>query len=224
MIVNLAKYRRTLAAVNPIRITGKVSEIVGLMVEGRGPAASVGDVCGIYVNGDERPVSAEVVGFKKGNVLLMPLKHSGPSAWAAGSSPRIARQASGWQGALGNTDDCNPFDNKGPVAVEDDYPLYADPINPLERGRIRDPVDLGIRVLNALLACGRGQRMGIFAGSGVGKSVLMGMMAKNTDADVNVIGLIGERGREVREFLENNLGEEGLARPSSWLPPRTCIL
>jgi flagellum-specific ATP synthase len=215
MSVNLAKYRRALASVKPIRITGKVSEIVGLMVEGRGPAASVGDVCGIYANGDERPVSAEVVGFKKGSVLLMPLES------IRGLSPgcrivSLDRKAGVrvGQGLLGRILDGlgNPIDNKGPIQAEDDYPLYADPINPLERGRIREPVDLGIRVLNALLTCGKGQRMGIFSGSGVGKSVLMGMMAKNTDVDVNVIGLIGERGREVREFLENNLGEEGLAR------------
>ncbi|PKN06361.1 MAG: flagellum-specific ATP synthase FliI, partial [Deltaproteobacteria bacterium HGW-Deltaproteobacteria-7] len=106
----------------------------------------------------------------------------------------------------------NPIDNKGPIHFEDEYPIYAEPINPLDRGRIKDPMDLGIRALNGLFTCGKGQRMGIFAGSGVGKSVLMGMIARNTKADVNVIGLIGERGREVREFLEKNLGEEGLAR------------
>ena len=106
----------------------------------------------------------------------------------------------------------NPIDNKGPLECESEYPIYADPINPLERGRITEPVDLGIRALNGVLSCGKGQRMGIFAGSGVGKSILLGMMARNTNADVNVIGLIGERGREVREFLEKNLGKEGLAR------------
>ena len=106
----------------------------------------------------------------------------------------------------------NPIDNKGPIDFADEYPIYADPINPLDRGRIAQPMDLGIRALNALFTCGKGQRMGIFAGSGVGKSVLMGMIALNTKADVNVIGLIGERGREVREFLEKNLGEEGLKR------------
>jgi flagellum-specific ATP synthase len=106
----------------------------------------------------------------------------------------------------------NPIDNKGPIEFVDEYPIYADPINPLDRGRIKEPMDLGIRVLNSLFTCGKGQRMGIFSGSGVGKSVLMGMIARNTNAHVNVIGLIGERGREVREFLEKNLGEEGLKR------------
>jgi flagellum-specific ATP synthase len=215
MTIDLAKYHRTLATVRPIRITGKVSEIVGLMVEGRGPAASIGDVCGIYLNGDERPICAEVVGFKKGNVLLMPLESIqglGPGCRIV-SLDRKAGVRVG-RGLLGRILDGlgNPIDNKGPIAVDDEYPLYAEPINPLQRGRIREPVDLGIRVLNALFTCGKGQRMGIFSGSGVGKSVLLGMMAKNTNADVNVIGLIGERGREVREFLENNLGADGLAR------------
>jgi len=104
------------------------------------------------------------------------------------------------------------IDNKGIINFEEEYPIYAEPINPLLRGRIDTPMDLGIRAMNGLFTCGKGQRMGIFSGSGVGKSVLMGMIAKNTNADVNVIGLIGERGREVREFLEKNLGPAGLAR------------
>ncbi len=106
----------------------------------------------------------------------------------------------------------NPIDDKGPIESECEYPIYADPINPMKRGRISEPLDLGIRALNGALTCGKGQRMGIFAGSGVGKSMLLGMIARNTKADVNVIGLIGERGREVREFLEKNLGKEGLER------------
>ncbi|MBP8697317.1 MAG: FliI/YscN family ATPase, partial [Syntrophobacterales bacterium] len=106
----------------------------------------------------------------------------------------------------------NPIDGRGPIELEDDYPLYAEPINPLKRGRIAEPMDLGIRVLNGLLSCGKGQKMGIFSGSGVGKSILLGMIARYTKADVNVIGLIGERGREVREFVEKNLGPDGLSR------------
>ena len=106
----------------------------------------------------------------------------------------------------------NPIDGRGPIDPEDEYPIYAEPINPMERGRISKPIDLGIRAINGLFSCGQGQRMGIFAGAGVGKSVLMGMIARNTQADINVIGLVGERGREVREFIENSLGQEGLAR------------
>ncbi len=213
--IDLSRYEKLLERINPIRIHGKVSEIVGLMVEGNGPAASIGDVCGIVpVNGDH-PLEAEVVGFRNGRVLLMPLQ----SIQGLGPGCKIlslGRKAAVGVGnsLLGRVIDGlgNPIDNKGPIDFTDEYPIYSDPINPLDRGRIIEPMDLGIRALNALFTCGKGQRMGIFAGSGVGKSVLMGMIALNTKADVNVIGLIGERGREVREFLEKNLGEEGLKR------------
>ncbi len=213
--IDLTRYEKLLERINPIRVNGKVTEIVGLIVEGSGPAASIGDICGIMpVNGDAL-LEAEVVGFKKGRVLLMPLQ----SIQGLGPGCKIlslGRKASigVGNGLLGRVIDGlgNPIDNKGPINFADEYPIYADPINPLDRGRIIEPMDLGIRSLNALFTCGKGQRMGIFAGSGVGKSVLMGMIALNTKADVNVIGLIGERGREVREFLEKNLGEEGLRR------------
>lgn len=213
--IDLTRYEKLLERINPIRVNGKVSEIIGLMVEGNGPAASIGDVCGIMpVNGDT-PLEAEVVGFRKGRVLLMPLQSIqglGPGCKILSLGRKAAIGVG--NGLLGRVIDGlgNPIDNKGPIDFADEYPIYADPINPLDRGRIVEPMDLGIRSLNALFTCGKGQRMGIFAGSGVGKSVLMGMIALNTKADVNVIGLIGERGREVREFLEKNLGEEGLRR------------
>ena len=213
--IDFSKYEDLLRRINPVCVNGKVSEIVGLMVEGRGPAASIGDVCGILPVNGNTALEAEVVGFKKGKVLLMPLQ----SIQGLGPGCKIlslGRKASigVGKGLLGRVIDGlgNPIDNKGPIDFSDEYPIYADPINPLDRGRIVEPMDLGIRALNALFTCGKGQRMGIFAGSGVGKSVLMGMIALNTRADVNVIGLIGERGREVREFLEKNLGEEGLKR------------
>jgi len=214
-IIDLSRYETILGRMNPIRVNGKVSEIIGLMVEGNGPAASIGEVCGIVpVNGDA-PVEAEVVGFKNGRVLLMPLESIqglGPGCKILSMSHKAGIGVG--KGLLGRVINGlgNPIDNKGPIPFEDEYPIYAEPINPLDRGRIKYPMDLGIRALNGLFTCGKGQRMGIFAGSGVGKSVLMGMIARNTKADVNVIGLIGERGREVREFLEKNLGEEGLAR------------
>jgi len=213
--MDFKKYHQRLAGVTPIRVTGKVCEIIGLLVEGQGPPASIGEVCDIYPNDRPKPVPAEVVGFRKGKVLLMPLETS------RGLSPgckilSVGKRASSGVGKnlLGRVIDGlgKPIDNKGAITCTEQYPLYADHINPLERGRIKEPVDLGVRVLNGLFSCGRGQRMGVFAGSGVGKSVLMGMMAKNTDAHVNVIGLIGERGREVREFLEKNLGEAGLQK------------
>lgn len=214
-MMDFAKYHRLLGQVNPIRTHGKVAEIVGLVVEGTGPAASIGDLCGIFPTDSPKAITAEVVGFRKGRVLLMPLQTT------HGLSPGCKIVSLGRKAGV-NVGQCllgrvidglgNPIDNKGVLESESDYPIYADPINPLDRGRISTPMNLGIRALDGLLTCGKGQRMGIFSGSGVGKSILLGMMARNTNADVNVIGLIGERGREVREFLEKNLGKEGLDR------------
>jgi len=215
MPFDFERYYHLLTQTNTIKVHGKVSEIVGLVVEGYGPAASIGEVCGIFPHNNGRRLEAEVVGFKNGKVLLMPLE----SIQGLGPGCRITslgRKAAVDVGPklLGRVIDGlgNPIDNRGIIDGETEYPIYADPINPLERGRITEPIDLGIRAINALFTCGKGQRMGIFAGSGVGKSMLLGMIARNTNADVNVIGLIGERGREVREFLEKNLGPEGLAR------------
>jgi flagellum-specific ATP synthase len=214
-MINYEKYHRLIDQANLIRVHGKVSEIVGLVVVGHGPVASIGDICGIYQGGADTPLPAEVVGFKNGKVLLMPL-HSLQGLGPGCKIVSLGRKASVNVGKnlLGRVIDGlgNPIDDKGPIECECEYPIYADPINPLKRGRIAEPLDLGVRALNGILSCGKGQRMGIFSGSGVGKSVLLGMIARNTEADVNVIGLIGERGREVREFLEKNLGKEGLAR------------
>ncbi|HRT69815.1 MAG TPA: flagellar protein export ATPase FliI [Syntrophales bacterium] len=215
MKIDLARYHRRLEEVNPIRVNGKVTQIIGLVVEGHGPGASLGEVCEIYPKGSDKPIHAEVVGFKGGRVLLMPLDNLrgiGPGcrivARGRRADAKVGRKLLGRViNGLGN-----PMDGNGPLEYEGSYSLYADPINPLWRGRITSPLDLGVRVINGLLTCGKGQRMGIFSGSGVGKSVFLGMIARNTKADVNVIGLIGERGREVREFLEKNLGKEGLAR------------
>ena len=215
MKIDISRYHELLKGCNPIQVHGKVSEIVGLIVEGHGPAVSLGELCAIHPAGNGKPVTAEVVGFKKGKVLLMPLDS------IQGLSPgcrivSLGKKASVEIGSqfLGRVIDGlgQPIDDKGPIVSGATYPIYADPINPLKRGRIIEPIDLGIKVINGVLTCGKGQRMGIFAGSGVGKSVLLGMIARNTKADVNVIGLIGERGREVREFLEKNLGKEGLNR------------
>ena len=202
-----------LACLNPIKVSGKVGQIIGLVVEGHGPGASIGEICEIQ-SGDNGPIAAEVVGFRQGKVLLMPLG----SIRGVGPGCRITahgRKADVKVGPalLGRILDGlgEPIDNKGPLHIQDSYPLYAEPLNPLRRGRISEPLDLGIRALNALFTCGKGQKMGIFSGSGVGKSILLSMVARNTKADVNVIALVGERGREVREFLEKNLGPEGLA-------------
>jgi flagellum-specific ATP synthase len=211
--LDLSPFRQRLDEARPIRVYGKISEIVGLVVEGHGPAVSIGDVCTIQ-SGSES-VHAEVVGFRQGKVLLMPLEGmQGLSPGCQIQSLDCKASVRVGESLLGRVIDGlgNPIDEGGAITGTDFYPLYADPINPLKRGRIREPIDLGVRVINGLFTCGRGQRLGIFAGSGVGKSVLLGMIARNTEADVNVIGLIGERGREVREFLEKNLGRKGLER------------
>ncbi|TDQ39648.1 flagellar protein export ATPase FliI [Aureibacillus halotolerans] len=195
---------------------GKVSRVVGLMIESIGPASSIGDVCYIHVGkGGREPVAAEVVGFKGEHLLLMPF--SSTNDVAAGSlveASNTALQVPAGDALIGKTVDAlgRPLDGsslpEGMIHVSAD----AAPLNPLERPAISEPMALGVKVLDGLLMMGKGQRMGIFAGSGVGKSTLLGMIARNSEADVNVIALIGERGREVREFIERDLGPEGLKR------------
>ena len=205
---------RRLDAVKPVRVSGRVTDVIGLVIEGNGPGLPIGGVCSIERR-DGGATAAEVVGFRKNRVLLMPLGE------VAGIEPgnRIVvgrdRPAIGVGAALlGRVLDGlgTPLDGAGPIAIEREVALYGPPINPLARAPIREPLDLGVRALNALLTCGRGQRLGIFAGSGVGKSALLGMIARATRAEVNVIALVGERGREVREFIERDLGPAGLAR------------
>jgi flagellum-specific ATP synthase len=209
------RYFSTIQAINPVKRTGKVNQIVGLTIEGDGPAANLGEYCLIKVTENKEPLSAEVVGFKSGRILLMPLGEM------SGISPGCEIIATGQKlqvqvgpELLGRVLDGlgRPMDNKGPILTGNYRPLAAAPPNPLNRKRINTPLAMGIRAIDALLTCGRGQRIGIFSGSGVGKSTLLGMIARNTDADINVIGLIGERGREVRDFIERDLGAEGLAR------------
>ena len=194
---------------------GKVTKIVGLVVEAEGPVTNLGCVCDIYDNNHQRRTRAEVLGFRDNHVLLMPLEE------VRGIAPGcrvVAREDSAYipvgKGMLGRVVDGlgNPIDGKEPIEPEGEYPLYATPMNPLSRRRINEPLDLGIKAINGLLTVGRGQRMGIFSGSGVGKSILLGMIARYTEADCNVIALIGERGREVNEFIEKELGPQGLAK------------
>jgi len=213
--INLGKYYKKLKNSSTILSVGSVTNVTGLVVEAKGPVAKLGTVCDIFTKGEQKKVGAEVLGFKDNKVMLMPfeeIRGIGPG------SRVIARQekssVSVGKGLLGRVIDGvgNPIDNKGQIKKEKEYPIYADPVNPLSRKRITTSLDIGIRAVNGLLTIGCGQRMGIFSGSGVGKSVLLGMIARNTKADVNVIALIGERGREVNEFIEKELGEEGLKR------------
>lgn len=211
----IQQFHQTLDAINPLRVYGKVSRVVGIVIEGMGPGSSVGSLCNIYPHGCRNPITAEVVGFQKSRVFLMPI---GPISGIAPGSRIVALKTRPTVPVstmmLGRVLDGmgNPIDDKGPIDPESEYPLYVDPINPLKRPIITEPLDVGIKAINGLLTCGKGQRMGIFAGSGVGKSILLGMIAKNTKADVTVIGLVGERGREVREFIERDLGPAGLSK------------
>jgi flagellum-specific ATP synthase len=212
--LNLHKYREALAASKPVRLHGKVTQVVGLVIEGYCPDTSVGAICEIKPLEGE-PIPAEVVGFRNNKTLLMPL---GELRGVGLDSLISVRRDNASLGVgplmLGRVIDGlgKPIDGKGLIDVEEEYPIYALPVNPMLRPPIRKPLDLGIRSINGLLTCGQGQRVGIMAGSGVGKSTLMGMIARYTEADVNVIALIGERGRELREFIEKDLQEQGLKK------------
>jgi flagellum-specific ATP synthase len=213
--LSLDKYHSCLDAACTIQANGKVTNIIGLVIEAQGPVSKLGTVCDIYTKGDTNKITAEVLGFRDNLVLMMPLEEIrgiGPGCQVVAKQHRAIIPVG--PGLLGRVIDGlgNPIDNKGPILAEKEYPIYGAPINPLSRKRISQPLDLGIRAINGLLTVGCGQRIGIFSGSGVGKSVLLGMIARKTKADVNVIALIGERGRELNEFIEKELGEEGLKR------------
>ncbi|MCL1936564.1 MAG: flagellar protein export ATPase FliI [Defluviitaleaceae bacterium] len=210
--VDFKKYKEVIKK-SHVRKLGKVSQVVGLTIESVGPNVSVGSVC--YIKSIDRDIMAEVVGFRGNNILLMPLGDiSGvrPGSIVEASDVPISINIS--ESLLGRVLDGmgRPIDGKPQVSDGKDFPVTNAPPNPLERNRIHDPLSLGVKAIDGLLTIGKGQRVGIFAGSGVGKSTLMGMIARNTKADINVIALIGERGREVREFIEKDLGEEGLKR------------
>lgn len=214
-MTDFAKHIASLKDTDPIEVRGKVTNIVGLVVEGHGPGSCMGGMCEIYSKGVSGSIMAEVVGFRDKRVLLMPL---GDLGGIGPGSTIIARKSNPsvkvGDELLGRVIDGmgNPLDGKGPLSLGQEMPLYGRTVNPLKKKRITEPLDLGIAAINGVLTIGKGQRMAIMAGSGVGKSVLMGMMARHTQADVNVIALIGERGREVKEFIERDLGPEGLKR------------
>lgn len=211
----LSKYSQALKENTLLKFSGRVSKIIGLMIESIGPAVEIGEVCDIYPIKSTMPLKGEVVGFNHDKVLIMPLGDMagiGPGSRVVATGHALQVDVS--EELLGRILDGlgNPIDELGKPSIDKKYLANNDPPNPLFRDKIVEPIPLGIRTLDALLTCGRGQRIGIFAGSGVGKSTLLGMIAKYTQADVNVIALVGERGREVREFIENDLGEDGLKR------------
>jgi flagellum-specific ATP synthase len=209
------KYVEHLRQLDPVRVNGKVTQVIGLTVESEGPDASIGDVCYIYPLKSNKPLKAEVVGFKNNKVILMPLGELdsiGPGCDVVGTGKPLTVQVG--HELLGKVLDGlgQPLDGTFLPSRMAQYSTNNPPSNPLKRPRVLEPISVGVRCIDGLLTIGKGQRVGIFAGSGVGKSTLMGMIARNTAADVNVIALIGERGREVLDFIERDLGPEGLAR------------
>lgn len=194
---------------------GRIDKIVGMTVEATGPSCNIGDVCEIEVPGSERQHYAEVVGFRENRVLLMPYDEiEGIGYGSAVKNTKSKLRIPVTNALVGRIVDAlgNPIDGKGPITGESYYSITGKPSNPMERPRIDTPIQMGVKAIDGLLTVGKGQRIGIFAGSGVGKSTLMGMIAKNVKADVNVIALVGERSREVVEFINRDLGEEGLRR------------
>jgi flagellum-specific ATP synthase len=209
------KYIGLVESADLVRQNGKVRQVIGVVIESLGPNMAIGETCHILYKRTAEPVLAEVVGFRDSKVLIMPLGDL--SGIGAGSEV----VSLGKPLEIGVTDDLlgrvldglgHPMDGKGRIFAGKRAQIIGSPPGALTRRRITQPLALGIRAIDALLTCGKGQRVGIFAGSGVGKSTILGMIARNTAADVNVIALIGERGKEVRDFIERDLGEEGLRR------------
>ncbi len=203
-----------LTSSNPVLRFGKITQVIGLVIESQGPDVSLGEICYIQRKDGQTLTQAEVVGFKENRVLLMPFgEMTGINPTCRVIPTGKSLQVKVVPELLGQVlDGLGEPILGGFLDLTLEYPVQSQPPNPLTRRRIEDPLTLGIRTIDGLLTCGKGQRVGIFAGSGVGKSTLLGMIARNTNADINVIGLIGERGREVREFLERDLGPQGLAR------------
>ncbi len=211
----IEKYKSILNRAELIKVNGKVSDVVGLIIISIGPNVTLGEVCTIVDRNGKEVCQSEVVGFKDGKVLSIALGevHTISPACEIVATGKSFSIAVGKE-LLGRVIDGlgNPIDGKGELNCSSLFNIHREPPNPLSRKRIDTPLQTGVRSIDGLLTIGKGQRIGIFAGSGVGKSVMLGMIAKNTNADVNVITLIGERGREVREFIEKDLGEEGLKR------------
>ena len=212
--IDIKKYRSFVESNSFVKKTGKVSQIIGLLIESNGPGVSIGSICTIQSK-NRPPVEAQVVGFRDNKTLLMPLGDI--YGIAPGCTIEVTEEQPSFSVSsemIGRVLDGNgkPIDGKGPIPLGTNYPIMGTPLNPLCRERIKQPLDVGVRSINGLLTCAKGQRIGIMARTGVGKSMLLGMIARNTEAAVNVIALIGERGREVKEFIEENLGAEGMKR------------
>ncbi len=211
----LELYEEIIAETETIKVNGKVTDVIGFIIVSIGPNVSLGEVCTVIDRNGNEVCKAEVVGFKDGKVLSIALgeiHNISPSCEIIASGKSFSIGVG--EKLLGRVLDGfgNPIDGKGEIEYSSIRKVFREPPNPLTRDRIKQPLQTGVRAIDGLLTVGKGQRVGIFAGSGVGKSVMLGMIAKNTNADVSVIVLVGERGREVREFIEKDLGEEGLKR------------
>lgn len=214
--MNIDTYISAIKQADTYKRYGKVLRVVGLMIESQGPAANIGEVCYIYAsNNNEQPILSEVVGFNQEKIILMPyseVTEIGPGCLVEATGKPLTIKVG--QGLIGKVIDSlgkNLNHSHLPRGLSD-YLTERSPPNPMDRPPIEEPIQVGVKAIDSLLTVGRGQRIGIFAGSGVGKSTLLGMIARNSSADINVIALIGERGREVREFIEQDLGEEGLKK------------
>lgn len=215
MTLDFEAFRRDIAKSDTFRYMGKIEKIVGMTIEASGPACNIGDVCRIFSKDMQSFIKAEVVGFNKSNILLMPyteIEGIGPGSIVDNTGDKLNVRAG--EGLIGRIIDAtgNPLDGGEEISYTEEVSILGIPVNPFTRPPIKETIELGVKAIDGMLTMGKGQRMGIFAGSGVGKSTLMGMIARKVKADVNVIALVGERGREVREFIERDLGEEGMAR------------
>lgn len=213
--LDLQKFRDKLEKIDPLKTNGKVTQVIGLVLEATGLKASIGELCKVISKNEEVTIDAEIVGFKEGKALLMPLgdlRGIGPGAKVVSAEQEFMVPVG--EDLLGRILDGlgKPLDNKGALKTNKFYSVYRTPSDPITRKKVEKPVATGIRAIDACLTIGKGQRIGIFSGSGIGKSVTLGMIARNTSADINVIALIGERGREVRDFIEKDLKIEGLKR------------
>ena len=213
--IKFDQYLDKIKTIEPIKTNGKIVQVVGLLLESIGPSISVGEFCYVHSKRLKTKILTEVVGFKEKRVLLMPL---GLSAGIAPGDevvttyePLSINVGTQFLGRVINGLG-EPIDNKGPIESAEKKSVYNEPPDPMLKKRINQPMITGINAIDGLITCGKGQRTGIFSGSGVGKSTLLGMIARNTKADINVIGLIGERGKEVRDFIERDLGAEGLKK------------
>lgn len=216
-VIDLKKFQRDLSQVSTYKVKGRVTELIGLVARAVVPNVQVGEICLIEPQSNRPSLQAEVVGFKENEVLLMPLGNlegiaPGCSVIPSGSSLTV-RVGDGLLGrVLDGLGDPLDEDVNGPLQWDTEYPVHAEPPHVLKRQRVTQTLSVGIKAIDAVCTVGEGQRVGLFAGAGVGKSTLIGMIARNTSAEVNVICLVGERGREVRDFIEQDLGTEGLER------------